>query len=53
MMPSPDGELQLLARGSIIQDYEHQSVFGPLSTSIASIATPFNPAWVLQIPRRP
>lgn len=46
MMPSPDGELQLLARGSVIQDYRRGSAFGPLSTSIASIATPFNPAWV-------
>ncbi|WP_454629937.1 filamentous haemagglutinin family protein [Bradyrhizobium cenepequi] len=48
MMPSPDGELQLLARGSVIQDYRRGSAFGPLSTSIASIATPFNPAWVLR-----
>jgi filamentous hemagglutinin family protein len=47
-MPSPDGELELLARGSIIEPGPGTNAVGPLSTSIASVATPFNPAWVKQ-----
>ncbi|AXK79310.1 filamentous hemagglutinin N-terminal domain-containing protein [Pseudolabrys taiwanensis] len=45
MMPSPDGELQLLAQGSVIEVNSTTASFGPLSTSLASIATPFRPAW--------
>ncbi len=45
MMPSPNGELQLLAQGSVIEVNSNASSLGPLSTSLASIATPFRPAW--------
>jgi len=45
MMPSSAGELQLLAQGSVMES-STASVLGPLSTSPASIATPFRPAWV-------
>ncbi len=43
MMPSPDGELTLLATGSIIGSAS--AAIGPLSTSLSTIATPFQPAW--------
>ncbi|MDI4234141.1 filamentous hemagglutinin family protein [Bradyrhizobium sp. Arg237L] len=46
MMPLPYGELELLARGSVIQDFSAATEFGPLSTSLASVATPFRPGWV-------
>jgi filamentous hemagglutinin family protein len=45
LMPSPDGELQLLALDSIIENARSDAV-GALSTSTASIATPLDPAWV-------
>jgi hypothetical protein len=48
MMPSPDGELQLLAQGSVIQGFQTAYPFGPLSTSLASVATPSRPAWVVR-----
>ncbi len=44
-MPSPAGELELLVRDSIIGRDGLRAV-GPLSTSIASIPTPLNPAWM-------
>ncbi|WP_454632614.1 filamentous haemagglutinin family protein [Bradyrhizobium cenepequi] len=46
MMPSPNGEVELLARGSVIQEFNAISEFGPLATSLASVATPFHPGWV-------
>jgi hypothetical protein len=48
MLPSSSGELQLLARGSVIQQYDASSSLGPLSTSLASLATPFNPGWAVR-----
>jgi len=50
MMPSPQGHLDLLARGLISGDTNNNgssgsNAVGPLGTSIASIATPKRPAW--------
>ncbi|KAF1044736.1 MAG: hypothetical protein GAK35_01629 [Herbaspirillum frisingense] len=45
-MRSPQGQRELLARGSIIKHFSAVGVLGPLATSLASIATPFNPAWI-------
>ncbi|HEY4317902.1 MAG TPA: filamentous hemagglutinin family protein, partial [Herbaspirillum sp.] len=45
MMPLPEGELQLLAAGSIIQPYDQGFAIGALSTSLSSLATPFHPGW--------
>lgn len=47
MMPSPDGEVTLLAAGSIVAQPNYSVAFGPLSTSLSTIATPFQPAWEL------
>ncbi|WP_454621030.1 filamentous haemagglutinin family protein [Bradyrhizobium cenepequi] len=44
MLPSPSGELEVLAQGSIFGDgYE----MGPLMTPTTALATPFKPAWVI------
>lgn len=48
LMPSVTGELQLLARGSIIQSFVGAAAFAPLTSSTASLATPFQPAWIVQ-----
>ncbi|WP_233022236.1 filamentous haemagglutinin family protein [Rhodopseudomonas boonkerdii] len=48
MMPSPNGALELLAKDMIVQQYDAGAAFGPLSTSLASLATPFNPGWELR-----
>ncbi|MDE1172641.1 MAG: filamentous hemagglutinin family protein, partial [Parvibaculaceae bacterium] len=45
MLPSPDGELELLAGDTIIEQIS--LAFGPLSASMSSLATPFNPGWEL------
>ncbi|MDI4233284.1 filamentous hemagglutinin family protein [Bradyrhizobium sp. Arg237L] len=49
MLPSPSGQVELLARGSVIQVGLGGDTlgFGPLSTSLSSLATPFNPGWAL------
>ncbi|QWA10751.1 filamentous hemagglutinin family protein [Sodalis ligni] len=44
MLPSPSGELQLLAAGSVI-DATASYAYGPLATSMSTLATPFHPAW--------
>jgi hypothetical protein len=44
MLPSPSGQLELLARGSII---EQEAASGVLASSPSSLATPFNPGWAL------
>jgi hypothetical protein len=44
MLPSPSGQLELLARGSII---EQGAQSGVLASSPSSLATPFNPGWAL------
>ncbi|MBR1218972.1 filamentous hemagglutinin family protein [Bradyrhizobium sp. U87765 SZCCT0131] len=46
MMPSPLGELTLLAAGMVVEAPNAISSFGPLSTSLSSMATPANPAWL-------
>ncbi|WP_407180783.1 filamentous haemagglutinin family protein [Bradyrhizobium sp. STM 3562] len=43
MMPSVSGELDLLAHGSVIE--ERNSQIGALSTSLSTLATPFDPGW--------
>jgi filamentous hemagglutinin family protein len=50
LMPSPDGQLELLASGLISGGSVNNignggGVFGLLGTSLSTIATPFNPAW--------
>jgi filamentous hemagglutinin family protein len=43
-MPSPQGELDLLAAGKIIAS--SNGLLGPSATSLSSLATPFNPGWL-------
>ncbi len=47
MLPSLEGELQLLAAGSIIQEADRPFSIGPLSASLSTLATPFNPGWAV------
>ena len=47
MMPSPRGQLELLARGSVIQDTTSPYEIGPLTTSLNSVATPQRPGFVV------
>ncbi|MDE1174739.1 MAG: filamentous hemagglutinin family protein [Parvibaculaceae bacterium] len=47
MLPSSDGALELLAEDSVIQ-LGSSPALGPLSTSQASLATPFSPGWELR-----
>ncbi|MFN5487655.1 MAG: filamentous hemagglutinin family protein [Bradyrhizobium sp.] len=42
MLPSQNGELEVLAQGSILGD---TLVMGPLTTSMSALATPFWPGW--------
>ncbi|WP_155255017.1 filamentous haemagglutinin family protein [Bradyrhizobium elkanii] len=44
MLPSPSGELEVLAQGSIFGDGKEM---GPLMTPTTALATPFKPAWVI------
>ncbi len=44
MLPSPSGELEVLAQGSIFGDSKEM---GPLMTPTTALATPFKPAWVI------
>ncbi|MEW6640496.1 MAG: filamentous hemagglutinin family protein [Pseudomonadota bacterium] len=46
MMPSPQGELTLLAAGMVVEAPNLPTSFGPLSTSLSIMATPTNPAWL-------
>ncbi|MGO4712703.1 filamentous haemagglutinin family protein [Bradyrhizobium sp. 2TAF24] len=46
MMPSPQGQLTLLAAGMVVEAPNAVASFGPLSTSLFSMATPANPAWL-------
>jgi filamentous hemagglutinin family protein len=48
MMPSPDGAIELLASNMIVAQANVNAAFGPLSTSLSSLATPFNPGWALR-----
>ncbi len=48
MMPSPDGAIELLASNMIVAQGNLSRAFGPLSTSLSSLATPFNPGWALR-----
>ncbi|MEW6436168.1 MAG: filamentous hemagglutinin family protein [Pseudomonadota bacterium] len=45
MMPSSDSVVNILAAGSIVENSEDQTAFGPLSTSLATMPTPLKPAW--------
>jgi hypothetical protein len=44
MLPSPGGELEVLAQGSIFGDGNEM---GPLMTPTTALATPFKPAWAI------
>jgi filamentous hemagglutinin family protein len=50
MLPSPDGELELLARDRVVETGTGKYSLGPLATSMSSLAMPFNPGWVLRQP---
>ncbi|MDE1172151.1 MAG: filamentous hemagglutinin family protein [Parvibaculaceae bacterium] len=46
MLPSPSGQLDLLAEGMIVHDINTPEI-GPLSASMDSLATPFKPGWAV------
>jgi filamentous hemagglutinin family protein len=50
LMPSPNGQLDLLAGNMIVQYGSALVPFGPLTTSLSALATPQNPGWVVQQP---
>ncbi|MEW6435584.1 MAG: filamentous hemagglutinin family protein [Pseudomonadota bacterium] len=45
MMPSPDGELTLLATDSVLNQPFGGGSVGPLAVSLSTIPTPLQPAW--------